>query len=169
MVSQSHVQHVLQENLLTVIHFKSSTRHIDFNLLKVIHYMFQPIRSSWGVLNYKYYNIIIDFRLMNPHIIFTRERARIIMTELLCGLLYQGTDLLCYSFLMTHLTISGHIGHQLHAATCCSRLPVAVGSVYITDSGKHCWYGGRFPHWKLLFSNNGTSEFLWLWTGEPPP
>jgi hypothetical protein len=33
-----------------VIHFKSFTRHVDFNLLKLIHYMFRPIRLLLDIL-----------------------------------------------------------------------------------------------------------------------
>jgi hypothetical protein len=61
---------------------------------------------------------------MNPHISSTRERER------------ERERIIISFFLMTHLTIYGHIGHHLHAAACCSRLPVAFGSVCITDSGR---------------------------------
>jgi hypothetical protein len=40
---------VSREALLSIKLTKSCTRHIDFTLLKVIHYMFRPIWSSSGV------------------------------------------------------------------------------------------------------------------------
>jgi hypothetical protein len=46
----------LSIKLNKVVHFKSLTSHVDFNLLKVIHYVFRHTGSSSGafkIINYK--------------------------------------------------------------------------------------------------------------------